>query len=501
MELQQILSVASAYGAVIAMENEGLAQMELAGLAYDSRKVRPGYLFVAIPGSVTDGHKYIDAAVGAGAIAVVAEREPAQVLPDQALIITENSRHLLGRLAATYYGHPEQELRLIGVTGTNGKTTTTHLIKYLLETSGLKSGLVGTIHNKAGLKLLPATHTTPESLELFELFALMRAEGCRAAVMEVSSHALAQGRTASCEFSGAVFTNLSQDHLDYHGTYEEYRKSKALLFAGLRHTPHSPKYGVVNVDDAAAGLFVSACAAPVWTYGSDVMSTVRLTGYQIHAGGSQFRLVYQGEEYEARIPLIGKFNVYNALAALTCAVAEGIKIEEAVAALARAPQVPGRFELVEAGQDFTVVVDYAHTPDGLENVLSAARELKPKRLISVFGCGGNRDSGKRPLMGRVGASLSDVTIITTDNPRHEDPLSIITQIKRGADGVSREYLIEADRAKAIQLAINMAEPGDMVVIAGKGHENYQIIGDEKHNFNDREQARNAIKTKFIIHNA
>ena len=498
MELQQILSVASAYGAVITMENEALAQVELAGIAYDSRKVRPGYLFVAIPGSLTDGHRYIGEAVEAGAIAVVAEREPEQALPNQALIITENSRRLLGQLAATYYGHPEQELHLIGVTGTNGKTTTTHLIKFLLEANGLKSGLVGTIHNKAAQRLLPATHTTPESLELFELFALMRAEGCRAAVMEVSSHALAQGRTASCKFSGAVFTSLSRDHLDYHGTYEEYRRSKTLLFESLQHTPHSPKYGVINVDDAAAGAFISACTAPVWTYGSDAASTVRLTGYQIHAGGSQFSLVYQGEEYEAQIPLIGKFNVYNALAALTCVLAEGVKIGEAIAALVRAPQALGRFELIDAGQDFTVVVDYAHTPDGLNNVLSAARELNPKRLISVFGCGGDRDSGKRPVMGRVGASLSDVTIITTDNPRYEDPLSIIAQIQRGADGVSREYLIEADRAKAIKLAINMAEPGDMVVIAGKGHENYQIVRDEKRHFDDREQARTAILARKRI---
>ena len=493
MELQQLLSVASAYGATVSLTDEKQAQAELAGIAYDSRKVRPGYLFVAVPGVSADGHKYIDAAVAAGATAVVAEHKPEGLSPEVALILTENSRRLLGKLAASYYGHPEQELRLIGVTGTNGKTTTTHLIKLLLESSGIRTGLIGTMYNKVGQKIFPATHTTPESLELFELFALMRAEGCRAVVMEVSSHALCQGRTDSCDFSGAVFTNLTQDHLDYHGSLEEYRACKTRLFSALKPSAHKPVYGIVNTDDASACAFVDACAVPVWTFGSDEAASVRLNAYQIGLDGSSFSLQYSGETYEAYMPLIGKFNIYNALAALTCGLAEGLDMAECVRVLQSAPQVAGRFELIRAGQDFTVVVDYAHTPDGLDNVLSATRELRPKRLISVFGCGGNRDNSKRPLMGRIGVEKSDLAIITTDNPRFEDPLSIIAQIEHGAKETQGAYLVEPDRAKAIELAISMAEPGSAVVIAGKGHEDYQIVRGVKHHFDDREQACKAIE--------
>jgi len=426
----------------------------------------------------------------------VAEHQPAYLPPKIALILTKDSRLLLGRLAATYYGHPEQELRLIGVTGTNGKTTTAYLIKFLLDSGGIGTGLIGTVQNQAGQRILPASHTTPESLELFELLALMRAEGCRAAVMEASSHALSQGRTACCDFSGAVFTNLTQDHLDYHGSMESYRASKIRLFAAIKNSAHKPGYGIVNKDDASAGAFVAACPAPMWTFGSDKASDLRLISYKIGLGGSSFSLQYRDEIYEAQMPLIGKFNIYNALAALTCAAAEGLDMAECVRVLARAPQAPGRFELVQAGQDFTVAVDYAHTPDGLENVLKAARELRPKRVISVFGCGGNRDSGKRLQMGSIGAKLSDTAVITTDNPRFEDPLKIIAQIERGAKEVKGHYLVEPERAKAIELAINMAEAGSVVIIAGKGHEDYQIVQGVKHHFDDREQARAALQKRL-----
>ncbi|MCL1817157.1 MAG: UDP-N-acetylmuramoyl-L-alanyl-D-glutamate--2,6-diaminopimelate ligase [Clostridiales bacterium] len=496
MELQQLLSVASAYGASILVANEKQAQTEVAGIVYDSRKVEPGFLFVAIAGAQIDGHTYIDAAVAAGAIAIVAEQLPECLKTEVALILTQDSRRLLGRLAAAYYGHPEQELRLIGVTGTNGKTTTTYLIQFLLETAGVRTGLIGTVHYQAGQKVLPATHTTPESLELFELFALMRAEGCRAVVMEVSSHALSQGRTDCCDFSGAVFTNLTQDHLDYHGSMEAYCQAKTWLFTSLKHSSHKPAYGIVNSDDLFAGFFMEAGdAALSWTYGSSDSAVLRLIDYQIGINGSSFRLQYKGSIYQAQMPLIGKYNVYNALAALTCVLAEGLDLSECLSSLARAPQIPGRFELVKAGQNFTVAVDYAHTPDGLENVLKAARELNPKCLICVFGCGGNRDNAKRPLMGRIAAMLSDIAIITTDNPRFEDPLIIINQIEQGAKEITSGYLIEPDRAKAIQLAINKAEQGSLVIIAGKGHEDYQMIQGVKHHFDDREQARRAINNK------
>jgi UDP-N-acetylmuramoyl-L-alanyl-D-glutamate--2,6-diaminopimelate ligase len=498
MELQQLLSVAYAYGASVFTVSEKQDRAEVAGIAYDSRKVKQGYMFVAIPGMQTDGHKYINSALAAGAIAVVAERRPANLPPGIALILTEDSRHLLGRLAATYYGHPEQELRLIGVTGTNGKTTVTYLIKLLLESSGVGTGLIGTIRNQAGQRVLPATHTTPESLELFELFALMRAEGCRAVVMEASSHALSQGRTDCCDFSGAVFTNLTQDHLDYHGSLEAYRASKTRLFASLKQSAHKPAYGIVNIDDASAAAFAEASAVPVWSFGSKDTADLRLNSYRIGLDGSSFSLQYRGDTYEAQMPLIGKFNIYNALAALACAAAEGLDLEECLQYLAHAPQVPGRFELIRAGQDFTVAVDYAHTPDGLENVLNAAQELKPKSLISVFGCGGNRDDSKRPLMGHIGAKLSDIAVITTDNPRFEDPLDIINQIEQGAKEAKRDYIVEPDRAKAIQLAINMAQPGSVVVIAGKGHEDYQVVQGEKYYFDDREAALDALRSRLAV---
>ena len=497
MELQQLFAVASAYGAEVYLADDELAQAEVTGIAYDSRKVKTGFLFVAIAGGTADGHQYIDAAIRAGAIAVVANERPAG-LPDQiGLIMTENSRRLLGKLAAAYYGQPEQELRLIGVTGTNGKTTTTHLIKFLLESTGTKTGLIGTVYNQAGDHILPSTHTTPESLELFELFGHMRGAGCRAVVMEASSHALSQGRTDSCSFNGAVFTNLTQDHLDYHGSMEAYLASKLLLFSALKNNALYPAYAVINLDDTFADYFIKASHAPVWTYGSHQQADLRLMDYQISSEGSSFSLRYKDKIYDVKIPLIGKFNIYNALAALTSIAAEGLDMVECIQAIKNAPQVPGRFELVQAGQDFTVAVDYAHTPDGLENVLSAARELKPKYLICVFGCGGDRDNSKRPLMGRIGAQLSDLAIITTDNPRFEDPAQIIAQIEAGIEPGKDHYLIEPKRALAIKKALEMAQPGSLVLIAGKGHEDYQIIQGVKHHFDDREQAR-AVLAKVLL---
>ncbi|MCL1974736.1 MAG: UDP-N-acetylmuramoyl-L-alanyl-D-glutamate--2,6-diaminopimelate ligase [Firmicutes bacterium] len=492
MELQQLLSVAFAYGATVFIKNEKQALAEVLGLAYDSSKVEPGYMFFAIKGELTDGHKYIGNAIKAGALAVVVQERQPDLPAHVAQIMTNDSRRLMGRLAAAYYGHPEQEIRLIGVTGTNGKTTTTYLIQFLLESAGIRTGLIGTVHNQAGSKILPATHTTPESLELFKLFALMRAEGCRAVVMEVSSHALSQGRTDSCDFSAAIFTNLSQDHLDYHGNMESYCAAKTTLFSSLNNDSYKNTYGIINTDDTFAKAFTSACAAPLWNYGKALGADVRLICYTSDLQGVSFTLQYKGQSYEAQMPLIGRFNVYNALAAISCALAEGLDLEECLRALAHTPQMPGRFELIKAGQDFTVAVDYAHTPDGLENVLKAARELNPAYLICVFGCGGDRDKGKRPQMGHIAALFSDLAIITTDNPRFEDPLEIIAQIEEGAKKAGKAYFVEDDRAKAIELAINMAKPGSMIVIAGKGHEDYQIIQGVRHYFDDREQAKRAI---------
>ncbi len=470
---------------------------EIRGLAYDSRKVLPGEVFTAIPGIKEDGHAYLGQAVANGAAALIYQQGEAPVPEDLPAVRVKDSRVALAALSAAFYQHPDQRLRLIGVTGTNGKTTTTMLIKWLLEQAGHKTGLVGTVCHMAGETVLPSSHTTPESLELFRLFSLMAEQGCTYAVMEVSSHALSQGRVSACNFCGAVFTNLTQDHLDYHGSFEHYLMAKVKLFQMLDTKAGPNRYGVINVNDKSSPIFAQHCAAPLLTYGSDEDgSALRLLHYHPTLDGNSFSLIYNGRLYQVNIPLLGKFNVYNTLAAMAVALAEGIPMDGIIAALKTAPQAPGRFELIDEGQDFNVVVDYAHTPDGLQNVLSAAKKLHPRRLITVFGCGGNRDKGKRPIMGRIAGSVSDVAIITSDNPRFEAPLDIIDQIEQGIRQVCHNYLVEEDRAQAIRLALNMAESGDMVVIAGKGHEDYQIIGETRQHFDDREIVRQLLREKL-----
>ena len=471
------------------------ADIDIKGLAYDSRKVASEFIFVAIPGMQVDGHAFITHAADKGAAAIIYEHDtdlpegiPAIRVPD--------SRAALAAAAALFYNYPDRRMRLIGVTGTNGKTTTTFLIKWLLEQAGHKTGLIGTICNLAGDEELPASHTTPESLELFQLFSHMEQKGCKYIAMEVSSHALSQGRVSSCNFAGAVFTNLTQDHLDYHGTMESYLQSKVRLFRQLDMEAGHNRYGVININDHSSSSFAENCNAPVWTYGSNEESTLRLLHHTPTPNGTKFAVTYFGEMHVGFIPLLGKFNVYNALAAMAVALAEGIEMEAILESMKSAPQVPGRFELIDEGQDFSVVVDYAHTPDGLKNILSAATKLEPRRLISVFGCGGNRDKGKRPIMGRIAGAQSDVAIITSDNPRFEDPLDIIEQVEIGIKQVCNNYLVEENRERAVRLAINMAEAGDIVVVAGKGHETYQIIGDVKYHCDDRETARMVLKERM-----
>jgi len=469
---------------------------DISGIAYDSRRVAAGYLFVAIPGLSVDGHAFAPQAVQQGAVAVIGERA-LELDPAVVQIIVPDSRRALAAVCGTFYGHPDRSLRLIGVTGTNGKTTTTTLIKWLLDHGGHKCGLIGTIVNMAGDEILPATHTTPESLELFQLLRQMVDEGCDYAVMEVSSHALSQGRVSACSFAAAVFTNLTQDHLDYHGSMGAYLQSEVTLFRQLNAYSGEHRYGVVNINDKHSEAFIANCAAPIFTYGSDEDGiTMRLLYYTPDAKGTRFALTYDGELYRAAMPLIGKFNVYNALAAMVVAQQEGMQMPDILRCLAVAPQVPGRFELIDEGQNFTVVVDYAHTPDGLKNLLSSARKLKPRRLITVFGCGGNRDKGKRPIMGHIAGAFSDVVILTSDNPRLEDPMQIIAEIETGLQEVDNNYLKQENRATAIELALNMAEAGDMVVIAGKGHEDYQILGTEKVHFDDREIARDNLRARL-----
>ncbi|HOV79789.1 MAG TPA: UDP-N-acetylmuramoyl-L-alanyl-D-glutamate--2,6-diaminopimelate ligase [Bacillota bacterium] len=468
------------------------------GITYDSRRVKPGCLFVAVKGFKHDGHDYIEDAVERGASAVVAERKvtvPAGV----AWAVVPDSRRALALLSARFFGYPSLKMRMIGVTGTNGKTTTASLLTAVLKAAGEKTGLIGTVHNLIGDKVLPVSHTTPESADLQELLHDMAAAGVGSCVMEVSSHALALHRVEGCEFDVAVFTNLTQDHLDFHSGMEDYLESKLRLFSSLGgfNRKKGGKYAVINADDAYAGRFSQAAGGNVCTYGLKGPADVLAEDISVTPGGVMFGVTGKWGRCFLNLKITGMFNVYNALAAFTAAAAIGVPLETIRKGLENSPGVAGRFELVDAGQDFSVIVDYAHTPDGLENVLRTARQITEKRLITVFGCGGDRDRAKRPLMGEIAVKYSDYSVITSDNPRTEDPLKIINDIEQGVKTGSERasYTVEPDRRKAIRLAVKTAGRGDVVVIAGKGHEDYQIIGTVKYPFDDRLEAKAAIEEK------
>ena len=473
----------------------GSESLDITGLHYDSRKIEPGNLFVAIPGLKSDGHQYIPSAISAGAVAVVVER-PVEVPPEVTRLEVRDSRSALSCLAAAYYGHPSTRLRLIGVTGTNGKTTTAHLVEAILIRAGYRVGLLGTIGGRLGEHSFPISHTTPESLDLQQMLSRMVEEGANYVVMEVSSHALALKRVQDCEFDVGVFTNLTQDHLDFHSSMEEYAQAKRQLFAGLGSTgsKHKPKYAAINLDDPAAWALIEATPVPVITYGLSKNAQVGARGVEVHPQGTSLTAILPDGELPLNLRLTGRFNTYNALAALTVGWREGVPLEEIKAALEGVRGVPGRFEPVDQGQDFAVIVDYAHTPDGLENLLATAREVTGRKLITVFGCGGDRDRGKRPLMGEVAARWSDYVIVTSDNPRTEEPGKIIEEILPGLKGLSpRQYEVIEDRRAAIYRALELAEAGDAVVIAGKGHETYQIVGNQTFPFDDREVAREGLR--------
>jgi UDP-N-acetylmuramoyl-L-alanyl-D-glutamate--2,6-diaminopimelate ligase len=464
------------------------------GIAYDSRRVQPGFLFVAIKGFKTNGHLYVADAVerGAGAVAV---QEDVPVPAGAARVQVADTRKFLALAAARYYDYPARKMKMVGVTGTNGKTTTTNLINAIYREHGLKPGLIGTIENRIGDRVLPVEHTTPESADLQRLLAEMAGEGVRAVVMEVSSHALVLHRVQECEFDTAVFTNITQDHLDFHGDMQEYLRAKGLLFAGLGREAHKqgPKHAIINSDDPAAEEIIKACRVPVITYGLRPPAGLLAQNVRVTARGVSFDVTVNGENLSLHLRLTGKFNVYNALAAVAAGVADNIPPATIKKALEGVPGVPGRFELVDRGQDFAVVVDYAHTPDGLENVLTTAREITAGRLITVFGCGGDRDRAKRPLMGAIAARMSDLAVVTSDNPRTEDPQQIIKDILAGVRQVGgANYTVIPDRRAAIRQAIREAGPGDVVVIAGKGHETYQITGNRRLHFDDREEAAKTL---------
>lgn len=463
-----------------------------AGIAYDSRASVAGSLFACWQGAHFDGHRYAADAVSKGAVALLCERPLAYAVPQ---IVVPDSRIALALISAAFYKDPSEQLSLIGVTGTNGKTTMTYLIKAILEAAGRRCGLIGTVGHFVGGEQLPSARTTPEAPDIQRLLSQMVAAECDACVMEASSHGIDKHRVAGCTFSVGVFTNLTQDHLDYHKTLEAYREAKCRLFHQVRDA------AVINLDDPHAQHFISAARSPVLSYAIDNPTAAFRAG--------QIRVGHEGVSYIAHTPagsipvsmrLTGRFNVYNSLAAMAATYALGCSPAEMTAGLANV-QVPGRFERVIRGQDFLVIVDYAHTPDGLENVLKTSRQLATGRVIAVYGAGGDRDRTKRPQMGALGARLADFVIITSDNPRSEEPAQICREIEAGVrsvGGSEPRYRVVVDRREAIRVAVAMARPGDVLLIAGKGHETYQEFADATVHFDDREEAARALEERMKL---
>ncbi len=472
----------------------GNTGVEVKGIAVDSRRVSPGDLFIAIPGGRHNGADYIAQAKDRGAVGVVLEEFTSAVNGNLAQIKASDARRALALISNRFFNYPAAGLKLIGVTGTNGKTTVSILARSVLEAAGIATGLLGTIYYGIGERRLPSGLTTPAPPRLQELLAEMKRAQVTQAVLEVSSHAIAQERLAGLEFSTAVFTNLTREHLDFHRTLEEYRAAKLRFFQTLHHgsLPPERKKAIVNLDDPLAKKILGEISVPAVTYGfsprADLSASHPLPGRD----GTRFKIHWQDAIVPARIKMPGRHNVANALAVIAIGLSEGIAVEAIVKTLERSPGIPGRLERVETGRGFDLFVDYAHTPAGLENVLKTLRGLYPKRLIVVFGCGGDRDVGKRPLMGRAAARWADRTILTSDNPRSEDPAAIIEAIRagipRGAKGIRR---IE-DRREAIEEACRAARPGDAVLIAGKGHEREQIFSNRIIPFDDREAARKVL---------
>jgi UDP-N-acetylmuramoyl-L-alanyl-D-glutamate--2,6-diaminopimelate ligase len=495
MELGELLRAAG-----VGAELRGDASVEIRDLAYDSRRVAAGTLYFCFPGERTDGHDFAPAAVEAGAAALVVER-PLDLDVPQAQV--EDARAAMAPIAAIFNGDPTSELTVVGITGTNGKTTTAFLVRHVLEAAGRRCGLLGTVQQVVGGRVEEVERTTPEAIDLQRTFNRMLEAGDDSCAMEVSSHALVLHRADAIHFTVKVFTNLSQDHLDFHADMEDYFAAKRLLFAGEGGAPLIELEGgisVLNIDDPygrrlADELSCEEDDACITYSAAGAVADLSARGVSFDASGSRFQCLSPDGELEVETRLPGDFNVANALAALSVAHALGLDLARAAAALGSAEQVPGRFEAIDEGQPFAVVVDYAHTPDSLENVLQAARRITSGRLISVFGCGGDRDREKRPLMGSAGAELSDLAVVTSDNPRSEEPGAIIDQIREGIPDVAHaEVVVEQDRRRAIALALGRAGDGDTVVIAGKGHEQGQEFeGGRKVPFDDRDVAREELR--------
>ncbi len=452
--------------------------MEIPDVCYDSRAVKPGGLFVAMTGFAVDGHDFIEQALEAGAAAVLCQRAPGGEIP---YVQVEDSRRALAVAGANFFGHPAGGMTMVGVTGTNGKTTTTYLLKAILEqAAGAKVGLIGTNQNMIGREIIPTERTTPESFEVQRLFAQMRDAGCTHVVMEVSSHALALDRVYGVHYRVGVFTNLTQDHLDFHGTMEEYCRAKALLFQNCG-------VGVVNADDPWTSRLMENSTCKSLTYAAAAQADLRAEEIVLEADHVSFTAAAQGRRVPVRVNIPGRFMIYNTLDVLGAALSLGISLEDSARVLAEVPPVKGRVEVVPTpGRNYTVLIDYAHSPDGLENVLSSVKGFAKGRTVAVFGCGGDRDKAKRPKMGAAAAKNADFLVVTTDNPRTEDPESIIAGILPGLEGSDTPYVVVTDRIEAIHWAMDHAEEGDVIVLCGKGHETYQEINHVKHHMDERE---------------
>lgn len=476
----------------------GDGEVRVTGVQSDHRQVEPGNVFVCIPGAMHDGHRFAVEAIAKGAAALIVEKEVPFVQVPQ--LIVRNTRQALGWISAHAYGYPSRQLKLIGITGTNGKTTVAWLLDRIFSDAGQNTGVLGTIGTKYADVHWPAERTTQEAPQLQRTLRWMADAGVKVCAMEVSSHALDLGRVKGCFFRTAIFTNLSRDHLDYHQTMDRYLAAKGLLFSRLGNGSCEEEslrqFAVLNADDPASETLAALTAAQVVTYGFGEAADVRAERMAIHMKGTSFLLKTPAGEMDVHMKLIGKFNVLNALAATAAALLEGIPLDGIVRSLEAVSPVEGRMETVDEGQDFLVLVDYAHTPDGLDNALRSICEFAAGKIITVFGCGGDRDRGKRPEMGRIAAEYSDLVFVTSDNPRSEEPLAIIEDILEGvrASGFPEERCIVAeDRRDAIRRAIAEAEPGDVVLIAGKGHETEQILKDGTIAFDDRQEARDAIR--------
>lgn len=477
----------------------GKLDVEITDILYDSRKVVSQSLYTCLPGTKTDGHLYIKNAIENGAVAILGcydwyKQNPNTLNGNTTFIGVNDTREAFAKLCANFYNHPAKKLNLIGVTGTNGKTTTTHLIDQILQELGYKSGLIGTLYYRYNDISLKAPHTTPQVLELQKIFYDMLEAGITHVVMEVSSHALEQKRVAEFEYKVGVLTNITQDHLDYHGTMENYRAAKLILFEKLLS---SDSTAVLNADEPSIEMFFPYIKSKILTYGIQEKADIYADNIKATSNGTFFEVHGIYGSQRINLPLIGLFNVYNALSALSSSLALGLPLDTCCQVLERAPKVRGRMEVITPIDfPFAAIVDYAHTPDGLINILKTAKQFTENRLIIVFGCGGDRDKNKRPIMGEIAGKYGDIVIVTSDNPRTEEPKAIIDNILTGINNKSN-ILIEEDRKKAIFLAVNTAREGDIVIIAGKGHETYQIFNDKTIHFDDKEVIESAL-TEIVL---